>query len=103
MKIVILDLTRHSTNNGVCVVKWQATKKLKEYEATLHGAEVFHPDPKSKKFIPYEKLSVADVTNWLKNKKGWIESTNATLDANIERQVNPPILQGLPWQSDEAE
>lgn len=103
MNIKIAQLERKADHNGVIIAHWTCTKQDQGYTASSYGAESFQPDPESPDFIPFEDLNESDVIDWLMAKEDWADNLEATLDANIEQQVNPPILQGLPWQSDEAE
>ena len=102
MQIKIAQLDRNADNNGVITAHWTASKIDGEYIASGYGADSFTPDPDSPNFIPFEQLTESDVVGWLMNKDGWAEALEARLDADIERQKNPPILHGLPW-SDEVE
>jgi len=111
MQINIAQLHRKSDNDGVITAHWTASKTDGEYTApngetivaTAYGAESFQPDPESPNFIPFEQLTEADVVGWLTAKEGWAEALEARLDADIERQKNPPVLHGLPWAGVEAE
>ena len=49
--------------------------------------------------MPFDQLTEADVVGWLMAKDGWAEALEARLDADIERQKNPPVLHGLPWSA----
>lgn len=101
MQIKIAQLDRDAKNDGVIICHWTASKTEGEYTASGYGADSFTPDPDSPNFIPFEQLTEADVVGWLINKDGWAEALEARLDADIERQKNPPILHGVPW-SDEV-
>ena len=102
MDIKIIDLTRYTSNNGVCVVKWKATKKDGQYQAIVGGSEVFHPNPSDENWKPFDELTEADVVLWLKNKKEWLKSTESRLNKSIEDQKNPPVLHGMPWSNSDA-
>ena len=103
MNIKVIQLERKADHNGVITAHWICTKQDQDYTASSYGAESFQPDPESPDFIPFEDLTESDVIDWLMAKEDWADNLEATLDANIEQQVNPPILQGLPWHSDETE
>lgn len=109
IKIAQTDYTPEA--GSIITVHWTASKTGGEYTApngeaivaTGYGADSFTPDPDSPNFIPFEQLTEADVIGWLMNRDGWAEALEVRLDADIERQKNPPILHGLPWQSDSTE
>lgn len=100
MNIRIAQLDRESENNGVVTVHWTASKTVGEYTASSYGTESFQPDPQSPDFKPFEELTESDVVGWLTAKEDWATNLEATLDADLDRQANPPILHGLPWSQD---
>ena len=97
MQIKIAQLDRKPDHNEVITAHWTASKTDGEYTASGYGADSFQPDPDSPDFIPFDQLTEADVVGWLTAKDGWAEDLEARLDADIERQKNPPVLHGLPW------
>ena len=109
MEIKIAQLDRKPDHNEVITAHWTASKTDSEYTApngetivaSGYGADSFQPDPDSPDFIPFEQLTEADVVGWLTAKDGWAEALEARLDADIERQKNPPVLSGLPWANKE--
>lgn len=103
MNLKIAQLERTADIGGVITAHWTASKTDGEYTASGYGAEGFTPDPDAPDFVPFEQLTEADVIGWLTSKEGWAEALEARLDADIERQKNPPVLHGLPWAGVEAE
>jgi hypothetical protein len=81
-------------NDFVLVCHWtrfaKETINEKEYQASVYGSQSFSKDDVTN-FIPYEDLTYDIVC-------GWLDSTIDTaaldlnLDAQIENQVNPPIV-----------
>jgi hypothetical protein len=89
------DLTDFVVN-----VHWNriATKIVneKEYFASVYGSQRFLKDEVTN-FIPYEDLTYEIVCEWLDSSID-VEALDANLDAQIENQINPPIVTlPLPW------
>ena len=62
----------------------------KEYQAMVYGSQSFSKDDVTN-FIPYEELTYEIVCGWL-NSSLDVEALDLNLDAQIENQVNPPIV-----------
>ena len=109
MQISIIQTDYTPDAGSIITVHWQAYKTDGEYTAPSgetivasgYGADSFQPDPDSPDFIPFDQLTEVDVVGWLMEKDGWAEALEARLDADIERQKNPPVLHGLPWANKE--
>lgn len=78
----------------VVTVHWNrnATEVVneKEYFAYVYGTQSFSKDDVTN-FIPYEDLTYDIVCGWLDATLD-VESLDLNLDAQIENQVNPPIV-----------
>jgi hypothetical protein len=61
-----------------------------EYFASVYGAQSFSKDDVAN-FIPYEDLTYDIVCGWLDASID-VEALDLNLDAQIENQVNPPIV-----------
>jgi len=61
-----------------------------EYFASVYGAQSFSKDDVAN-FIPYEDLTYDIVSSWLDASMD-TEALDLNLDAQIENQVNPPIV-----------
>ena len=61
-----------------------------EYFASVYGSQSFSKDDVTN-FIPYEDLTYDIVSSWLDNSID-TEALDLNLDADIENQVNPPIV-----------
>jgi DUF2075 family protein len=61
-----------------------------EYFASVYGAQSFSKDDVAN-FIPYENLTYDIVSSWLDASID-VEALDLNLDAQIENQVNPPIV-----------
>lgn len=78
----------------VITVHWsrfaKETINEKEYQAMVYGTQSFSKDDVSN-FIPYEDLTYEIVCGWLDSSLD-TEALDLNLDAQIENQVNPPIV-----------
>jgi hypothetical protein len=62
----------------------------KKYGASVYGIQSFSKDEVTN-FIPYEDLTYEIVCEWLDSSLD-VEDLDANLDAQIENQINPPIV-----------
>ena len=80
--------------NFVVVVNWarfvKETINAVEYFASVYGAQSFSKDDVAN-FIPYEDLTYDIVCGWLDASID-VAALDLNLDAQIENQVNPPIV-----------
>lgn len=78
----------------VITVDWNRLAKEtindKEYFASVYGSQSFSKDDVTN-FIPYEDLTYEIVCGWLDASLD-VEALDLNLDAQIENQVNPPIV-----------
>jgi hypothetical protein len=78
----------------VVVAHWNRNAKETingvEYFAIVYGAQSFSKDNITN-FIPYEDLTYDIVCGWLDDSID-VEALDLNLDAQIENQVNPPIV-----------
>ena len=81
-------------NDFVLVCHWNRNAKEtineKEYLANVYGSQSFSKDDVAN-FIPYENLTYEIVCGWLDATID-TEALDLNLDAQIENQVNPPIV-----------
>ena len=86
----------------VVVAHWtrfaKETINEKEYQSSVYGSQSFSKDDVTN-FIPYEDLTYEIVCGWLDATIN-VEALDLNLDAQIENQVNPPIVVlPLPFQN----
>lgn len=68
----------------------------KTYYADVYGA-MGCTSPNPEDFVQYDSITKDEVEAWLEAELD-VEALDAALDAQIENQKNPPIVQyGLPW------
>jgi hypothetical protein len=86
--------TEGTLQDFVINVHWtrlaKETINEKEYFASVYGSQSFSKDDVTN-FIPYEDLTYDIVCSWLDASLD-VEALDLNLDAQIENQVNPPIV-----------
>ena len=94
-KINTLEYTNDS-DKGVIKAHWDCSKVDGGYAGRCYGAESFAPDPASEDYIAYADLTEETVLGWIYAKidKDAIE---ANVQAQIDGQLSPTTLKGLPW------
>ena len=95
----IVNLERQANTGGVTIAHWTLTATKEEHSASVYGTVSFTPDPESENFIPFDQLSKDQVIDWVKSILD-TESLEAGLTKQIEALENPPVLSGLPWDSE---
>ena len=96
----IAQLERNTSDGGVVVAHWRATatETVGEdtFSASSYGTVGFTPDPTAPDFVPFESLTEADVLAWVYESVDK-DATEASLQANIDLQINPVTASGVPW------
>jgi len=83
----------------VFVVHWDRVATDGTYNARIYGSQSVTLDPDAP-FTAYADLTEAQVIGWLEDAMGeeTLEAQKASLDKQIEDQINPPVLRpALPW------
>lgn len=96
MEIEIVQLERALPNGVVTTAHWTATKQQEGFTASSYGAVAL--DEPDADIIPFEDLTKEQVQTWVESKLD-LPSIEASLDAQLDTQINPPIATGLPWLS----
>lgn len=95
-KINTLEYTNDS-DKGVITAHWDCSKVDGEYVGRCYGAESFSPDPSSKDYIAYADLTEETVLGWIYAKIDK-DAVEASVQAQIDGQLSPTTLKGLPWE-----
>lgn len=92
----ISTLERETSNGFVTTAHWQATAVDGDYTASIYSTCSF-PLPDGT-FTPYADLTQEQVLGWCYANGVDKTATEAAIQANIDNQINPPIIQPpLPW------
>ena len=94
---VINQLERTLDDNGVIVAHWRATATDGEHSATNYGTAGFTPDPSSSDWVAYDSISEELALSWCFVDGVDKDAIEASLQANIDGQINPTQASGVPW------
>ena len=101
----IVELERHTSDGLVITAHWEAVKESEGKRARVYGS-VGLPmkDPSDPTFVPFEELTEDVVIGWVKTQLGeeQVAEYEASLDAQLDALINPPILTGIPWNAQEV-
>lgn len=90
--------TEDGLNDVVKLINWRRNAVDGEYRADIYGQMVCAP-PNPQDFTSYPYLTQSQVEGWL-NQGLDVPQLDLSLDAQIEYQKNPPIVQlPLPWNN----
>ena len=95
-KINTLEYTNDS-DKGVVTAHWDCSKVDGGYAGRCYGAESFAPDPASEDYIAYADLTEETVLGWIYAKIDK-DAVEASVQAQIDGQLSPTTLKGLPWE-----
>ena len=101
----INQMERTLDDNGVIVAHWRANASetvgegddAVTYSATNYGTCVFTPDPSSPDYVPYDSISEELALSWCSDSGVDKDAIEASLQANIDGQINPTQASGVPW------
>jgi hypothetical protein len=91
----IVDMDRLTSDNFVVTVHYNVSATDGTYSASTYGTITYQEQP-GETFVPYDQLTEEIVVGWVKESLG--EATvEASLQSQIEAQINPVQQSGLPW------
>ena len=81
----------------VVTAHWQCTGTQADYSAQVYGTASFTLE-QGAGFTPYDQLTESQVLGWCWTNGVDKDATEASVAAQIEAQINPPIVTPpLPW------
>ena len=83
-------------DKGVIIAHWECAKADGDFHGRVYGAESFAPDPSSKDYTAYADLTEETVLGWIYAKIDK-DAVEASVQAQIDGQLSPTTLKGLPW------
>jgi hypothetical protein len=90
--------TDGSLANVVVTAGWRANGVQDTYNATIYSTCSFPQLEEGGQFTPFAELTQAQVLAWCYANGVDKDATEAALQAQIDSQINPPIVQPpLPW------
>ena len=101
----ISQMERTLDDNGVIVAHWRANASetvgtgddAVTYSATNYGTCGFTPDPSSSEWVDYDSISEDLALSWCFDNGVDKDAIEASLQANIDGQINPTQASGVPW------
>jgi hypothetical protein len=91
----IVDMDRLTSDNFVVTVHYNVSATDGTYSASTYGTITYQEQP-GETFVPYDQLTEEIVVGWVKESLG--EATvEASLQSQIDAQINPVQQSGLPW------
>jgi len=93
----IAQLERTLDDGGVVVAHWRATATDGDFSATNYGTAGFTPDPSASGFIAYDSITEEVALGWCWANGVDKDAIEASLQANIDGQINPTQAAGVPW------
>ena len=101
----ISQMERTLDDNGVIVAHWRANASetvgtgddAVTYSATNYGTAGFTPDPSSSDWVAYDDITEDLALGWCWADGVDKDAIEASLQANIDAQINPVTASGVPW------
>jgi len=101
----IAQLERTLDDGGVVVAHWRANASetvgegddAVTYSATNYGTAGFTPDPSSSDWVAYDDITEDLALSWCFGSGVDKDAIEASLQANIDGQINPTQAAGVPW------
>jgi len=93
---LLVKPTEGSLTDVVITADWRCNGSQDQYSGTCYGSCSFAPPSGS--FTPYDQLTEAQVLGWCFSNGVDQKAIEANVAAQIENQINPPIIAPpLPW------
>jgi hypothetical protein len=94
---LLVKPTEGSLTDVVITADWRCNGTQDQYSGTCYGSCSFAP-PSGSGFTPYDQLTEAQVLDWCFANGVDQKAIEANVTAQIENQINPPIIAPpLPW------
>ena len=93
---LLVKPTEGTLTDVVITADWRCNGSQDQYSGTCYGSASFQPPSGS--FTPYDQLTEAQVLSWCFANGVDKTSIEANVTAQIENQINPPVIAPpLPW------
>ena len=93
----ISQMERTLADGGVVVCHWRGTAIDGDFSASSGGTAGFTPDPSSPTYVPYADVTEELALSWCFADGVDKDAIEASLQANIDGQINPVTASGVPW------
>ncbi len=89
--------TSANPSEAVLQVGWRCNGTEDNFSGSVYSTCTL-PAADPQNFIPYSSLTEAEVLNWVWANGVDKDATEAAVQQQIDRQINPPVIQPpLPW------
>ena len=93
---LLVKPTEGTLTDVVITADWRCNGSQDQYSGTCYGSTSFAPPSGS--FTPYDQLTEQQVLDWCFSNGVNKTSIEANVTAQIENQINPPVIAPpLPW------
>jgi hypothetical protein len=93
---LLVKPTEGTLTDVVITADWRCNGSQDQYSGTCYGSASFFPPTEN--FTPYEDLTEQQVLGWCFSNGVNKTAIEANVSAQIENQINPPIIAPpLPW------
>ena len=94
---LLVKPTEGTLTDVVITADWRCNGSQDQYSGTCYGSTSFAP-PSGSGFTPYDQLTEAQVLDWCFANGVDKTAIEANVTAQIENQINPPVIAPpLPW------
>ena len=94
---LLVKPTEGTLTDVVITADWRCNGTQDQYSGTCYGSASFQP-PSGSGFTPYEDLTQQQVLGWCYANGVDKTAIEANVTAQIENQINPPVIAPpLPW------
>ena len=93
----INEMNRLTSDGFVVTVHYSVSATDGTYNASTYGTIGYTQQP-GETFVPYADLTEAVVVGWVQNALGK-ETVEASLQGQINAQINPVQESGIPWST----
>ena len=92
----VVQMDRLTSDGFVVTVHYNVSATDGTYNSSTYGTVGYTQQP-GETFIPYADLTEAVVVGWVQNALGK-DTVEASLQGQIDAQINPVQESGVPWQ-----
>lgn len=93
----IVDMNRLTADGFVVTVHYNVSATDGTYNASTYGTVGYTEQP-GETYIPYADLTQEMVVGWVQTSLGK-DTVEASLQSQIDAQINPVQAAGLPWSA----
>lgn len=93
----VQQMDRLTSDGFVVTVHYNVSATDGKYSASTYGT-VSYSQTEGETYVPYTDLTEQEVVGWVQTSLGK-DTVEASLDSQIQAQINPVQESGLPWSA----